>query len=100
MTTVRDHITQSPAVPGPPPGATHALVWEPYGPSRSQWALVALDASPEDDAAALLDGPADLAAGELAARASDLLGFPAGLSSRIEAEGEYAYYVTPAGGGR
>ena len=95
--TIRDHIASHPAVPAPPPGATHALVWEPYGPSRSQWAMVALDDSPDADAA-LLPGPADLAARELAGRASALLGYPAVLSSRLEVEGEYAYYGTPAGG--
>jgi hypothetical protein len=72
-------------------------VWEPYGPSRARWALAALDDSPDADAT-LLDGPADLAAAELAGRASALLGHPAALSSRIEVEGEYAYYVTPAAG--
>ena len=99
MKTIRDHIAADPAVPAPPPGATHVMVWEPYGPSRSQWALGALDASTEDEAAALLDGPPDPDVAELAATVSSLLGYPVGLSARIEVEDEIAYYVTPAGGG-
>ena len=96
MRTVRDHIAQSPAVPGPPPGATHVMVWEPYGPSRSQWALGALDAPVGDDAAALFDGPPDAHPGELLERVAGALGRPAVLSPRIEAEGEVGYYVSPA----
>ena len=100
MKTIRDHIAAKPAIPDPPAGATHAMVWEPYGPSRSQWALAALDASPDDDAVALLDGPPDLHPGELLERVVGALGYPVWLSSRIETEGETAYYVTPwsAGG--
>ena len=97
MTTVRDHIASHPEVPDPPAGATHVMVWEPYGPSRSQWALAALDASPDDDAV-LWDGPPDMRPGELAERVAGALGCPVRLSSRIEAEGETAYYVTAAGG--
>jgi hypothetical protein len=97
MTTIREHIASHPAVPDPPPGATHAVVWEPYGPSRSQWALAALDASPDDDAV-LLDGPPDLHPGELLERVAGALGCPVWLSARIEVWDEAAYYVTPAGG--
>lgn len=96
MKTARDHIRQSPAVPDPPAGATHALVWEPYGTSRSQWALVALDDSPEADAAGLMDGAPDVAAGDLAGFAAAVLGCPVRLSSRMEVDGEFAYYVIPS----
>ena len=94
-TTIRDQIAGQPTVPAPPPGATHALVWEPYGPSRARWALVALDASPDDEAA-FLDGPPDLAPGELLEGVSALLGSPAWLS-QITVDGETGYYVTPGG---
>jgi hypothetical protein len=97
MTTIRDHIATKPAIPDPPAGATHVMAWEPYGPSRSQWALGALDGPPDE--AALFDGPSDLAPAEVVKGASALLGYPVGLSARIEAEGEVAYYVTPAEGG-
>ena len=100
MKTARDHIVSHPAVPDPPADATHALVWEPYGPSRAPWALAARDVPPDADALALLDGRPDLGTGELAGFASGALGCPVLLSSRIECEGEYAYYVTPAGGDR
>ena len=96
MTTVRDHIVAHPAVPDPPPGATHVMAWEPYGPSRSQWALGALDASTGDDAVVLLDGPPDLHPGELLEGVVCALGYPVHLSSRFEVEGEVGYYVTPA----
>lgn len=99
MRTIRDYITSQASIPAPPPSATHALVWEPYGPSRSQWALVALDDYQGADGA-ILDGPADIGSAELAGGASGLLGHPVGLSPRIEVDGEFAYYVTPAGGGR
>ena len=99
MRTVRDHIASHPAVPGPPPGATHVMVWEPYGPSRSQWALGALDA-PAGSAVALFDGPPDLDSAELAVTVSATPGCPVRLSSRIEVDGAAAYYVTPAGGGQ
>jgi hypothetical protein len=92
--TVRDDIASQSAVPAPPPGATHALVWEPYGPSRARWALIALDGSPDDEAS-FLDGPPDLTPGELAEGASALLGHRGGLS-RIEVDGEVGYYLTPA----
>ena len=95
MKTVRDHIAGQHAIPAPPRGATYVLVWEPYGPSRARWALGALDGSP-DDTAAFLDGGPDLAAGELARNTSAVLGYPVELSSRIEVDGEVAYYVTPA----
>jgi hypothetical protein len=95
MKTVRDHITQSPAVPDPPSGATHVLCRE----SVRGWELVALDASPDAESP-LLDRPADAGTEEIAGWASFLIGCPVELSSRIEVEGEYAYYVTPAGGGR
>jgi hypothetical protein len=98
MKTIRDHIAAKPAIPDPPASATHVMVWEPYGPSRSQWALAALEASPDDDAVALLDGPPDLDSAELAVTVSVALGYPVVLSSRIDTEGEVAYYVTPAGG--
>ena len=97
MRTIRDHIASQSAVPAPPPGATHAIVWEPYGPSRARWALVALDGSPDDEAA-FLDGPPHLVAVELMGGVSALLGCPVGLSSRIEVDDEVAYYVTPAAG--
>ena len=96
MTTIRDNIAAQTAVPAPPPDATHVLVWEPYGPSRSRWALVALDGSPDDEAA-LLDGPADLHPGELLEGVSALLGCPVRLS-QITVDGEVGYYVSPAGG--
>lgn len=96
MPTIRDHIASHPAVPAPPPGATHALVWEPYGPSRSRWAMVALDASQEDDAA-FLDGPPDLHPGELLEGVSALLGCPVWLS-QIKVDGDVGYYATPARG--
>ena len=94
MKTIRDHIAGQSVVPAPPPGATHAVVWEPYGPSRSQWALAALDASPDDDAV-LWDGPPDMHPGELLERVAGALGCPVWLSSRIEVEGESAYYASP-----
>jgi hypothetical protein len=97
MKTVRDHIAGQGAVPAPPSGATHVMVWEPYGPSRSQWALGALDGPPDE--AALFDGPPDLAPAELTRGVSGVLGYPAVLSSRFEVEGEVGYYVTPGGGG-
>jgi hypothetical protein len=97
--TVRDHIASQSAGPQPPPEATHGLAWEPYGLSRARWALVALDGSPDDDAAAFLDGPADLHPGELLEGVSALLGCPVWLS-QIEMDGDVGYYVTPAGGGR
>lgn len=100
MKTVRDHIASQSAVPDPPPGATHVLAWEPYGSNRSQWALGALDAPPPDDNAVLLDGPPDAAAGELAGHVSALLDCAVELSSRFEVDGEFGYYVTPAGGSR
>jgi hypothetical protein len=96
MKTIRDHIASQDAMPVPPPAATHVMVWEPYGPSRSQWALGALDGPPDE--AALFDGPPDLAPAELATGVSALLGYPAVLSSRIEVEDEVAYYVIPSGG--
>lgn len=98
MKTVRDHIAGDPAIPVPPPGATHVVVWEPYGPPQSQWALGALDASTDDDAIALLDGPADPHPGELLERVAGVLGHPVWLSARIEVEDEVAYYVTPMEG--
>ena len=94
MKTVRAHIAQNPGIPAPPPDATHALAWEPYGPSRSQWALAALDASPEDGAV-LWDGPPDMHPGDLLERVVGALGCPVWLSSRIEVEDESAYYVSP-----
>lgn len=94
MKTVRDHIAGQRAIPAPPRGATHVMVWEPYGPSRSQWALAALDAFPDDEAV-LWDGPADMHPGDLLERVAGVLGCPVWLSSRIEAEGETAYYVAP-----
>jgi hypothetical protein len=57
---------------------------------------VALDASPDDDATGLMDGPPDVGSAELTECTSSLLGCPAVLSSRIEHEGEFAYYVTAA----
>jgi hypothetical protein len=96
MKTIRDHIAAQTAVPDPPPGATHVMVWEPYGPSWSQWALGVLDGPPDE--ASLLDGPPDLPPAELARGVSGLLGYPVGLSSRFEVDGEVGYYVTPAGG--
>ena len=95
MKTVRDHLASQSAVPAPPPGATYALVWEPYGSSRARWALVALDGSPNDEAA-FLDGTPGIHPGELLERVSALLGCPVRLSSRIEVDGEVAYYVTPS----
>jgi hypothetical protein len=74
------------------------MVWEPYGPSRSQWALGALDASPDDDGV-LWDGPADMHPGELLERVVGVLGYPVWLSSLIDTEGDVAYYITPTGGG-
>ena len=100
MRTIRDHIASQSAVPDPPPGATHALVWEPYGPSRARWALVDLDAHPDAEEAAFLDGPLGLSAKELTQGVSGLLGRPAGLSSPIEVDGEVGYYVTLGGGTR
>ena len=97
MKTIRDHIAGQSGIPAPPPGATHVMVWEPYGPSRSQWALGALDGPPDE--AAILDGPSDLAPAELAGGVSGLLGCAVELSSRFEVDGEVGYYVTPAGGG-
>ena len=94
MKTVRDHIASQSAVPAPPSGATHALVWEPYGPSRTRWALVDLDAHPDGEAQ-FLDGPPDLHPGELLEGASALLGCPVWLSSRMEVDGEVGYYVSP-----
>ena len=96
MTTIRDDIASQSAVPAPPPGATHALVWEPYGPSRPRWALVALDGSPDDEAA-FLDGPPDLHPGELLEGVAALLGCPVWLSL-VEVDGDVGYYVTPGGG--
>lgn len=101
MKTVRDHIASQSTIPDPPPGATHAMVWEPssrWPSSRARWALGALDGPPDE--AALFDGPSDLAPAELVRGVSGLLGYPVGLSSPIEVEGEVAYYVTPAGGDR
>ena len=98
MRTVRDHIASRPDIPDPPPGATHAMVWEPYGPARSQWALAALDGSPDDDAL-LWDGPPDMHPGDLLERVAGALGYPVVLASRIEVEDEVAYYVSPAGSG-
>ena len=97
MKTVRDHIAAESAIPDPPPGATYVLAWEPYGSSRSQWALGALDGFPDDDAA-LFDGAADTHPGILLEQVSAVLGCPVWLSSRFECDGEFAYYVTPAGG--
>ena len=97
MTTIRDRIATQTALPAPPPGATYVLVWEPYGSSRSQWALAPLDADPDDEAA-LLDGPPHLVAVELMGGVSALLGYPVDLSSRFEVDGEVAYYVIPEGG--
>ena len=96
MKTVRDHIASQSAIPDPPPDATHVVVWEPYGPSRSQWALVALDGSPDGEAA-FLEGPPDLHPGDLLEGVSALLGCPAWLS-QITVDGEVGYYVAPAGG--
>ena len=98
-TTIRDHIAAQTAIPAPPPGATHAIVWEASGDSRARWALVALDGSPDDEAA-FLDGPPHLVAVELMGGVSALLGYPVDLSSRFEVDGEVAYYVTPEDGGR
>lgn len=98
METVRDLIASDPEIPAPPPGATHALAWDPYGPSRSEWALGALDGPPEDEIA-LWEGPADIASEDLAVHVSGLLGFPVVLSPRFEVQDEAGYYVTPAGGG-
>lgn len=98
MTTIRDHIASQSAIPAPPPGATHVMAWEPYGPSRSQCALGALDGPPDE--AALFDGPSDLAPAELVRGVSGLLGYPVALSARIEVDGEFGYYVIPGGGGR
>ncbi len=94
MKTVRDYIAGQRAIPAPPRGATYVLVWEPYGPSRAQWALGALD-GPPDDTAALLDGPPDMHPGDLLERVAGVLGCPVWLSSRIEVDGEVAYYVIP-----
>ena len=96
MKTVRDHIAAHPAIPAPPPGASHVLVWEPYG--YAQWALSALDAPP--DGAEILVGSADVSSDELAACTAAQLGYPVVLSVRIDVDGEIAFYVTPAGGGR
>ena len=97
MKTIRDHIAAQSGIPAPPPGATHVMVWESYGPSRSQWALGALDASTEDDAVALLPGASDLHPGELLEGVAALLGCPVWLS-RVEVDGDVGYYVTPGGG--
>ena len=96
MTTIRDGIAAQSAMPAPPPGATHALVWEPYGPSRARWALVDLDAHPDAEAQ-FLDGSADLHPGELLEGVSALLGGPVWLSE-IKVDGDVGYYVTPGGG--
>jgi hypothetical protein len=93
--TIREQVAAEPAIPDPPPGATHALVHEPYGPARSWWALVKLDSPPDADAA-ILDGLAGFTAADLAPGVAALLGCPVVLSARIEADGEFAYYVTPA----
>jgi hypothetical protein len=100
MKTVRDHIASQSAIPAPPPGATHVLVWEPYGSNRSQWALGALDAPAPDDNAALLDGSPDAHPGELLEKAVAALGHPVWLSSRFEVDGEVGHYVIPLEGGR
>lgn len=94
--TIRDQIAAQDTVPAPPPGATHAIAWEPYG---ARWALVALDGSPDDDAQ-FIDGPPHLAAVELMGGVSALLGYPVDLRYRIEVDDEVAYYVIPAGGDR
>jgi hypothetical protein len=98
MKTARDLIAAEAAIPDPPPAATHVVSWEPYGDSRSQWALGALDGSPDDEPA-LFDGAAGEHPGELLERVVAVLGYPVWLS-RIECEAEHAYWVTPAGGGR
>jgi hypothetical protein len=94
MKTIRDHIAAHPAIPAPPPGASHVLVWEPYGRARTQWALSALDAPP--DGAEILVGSADANNEELTACTAAELGYPVVLSVRIDVDGEIAFYVTPA----
>ena len=97
-TTIRDGLATQSAIPAPPPGATHALVWEPYGPSRARWALVDLDApSDEFRDGPFLDGPSDLHPGELLEGVSALLGGPVWLSE-IKVDGDVGYYVTPGCG--
>lgn len=94
--TVRDHIASEPGIPDPPPGAAYVMGWEPYGPSRSQWVLGALDGPPVGDPVAILDGGADEHPGVLLERVCAALGCPVWLS-QVECEDGYAYYVTPAG---
>lgn len=62
-----------------------------------RWALVDLTGSPQSETA-FLDGPFDLTPGELQENVSALLGCPVRLS-RVEADGDVGYYVTPAEGG-